>query len=415
MPAAVTSLNSDPPAVILHLLNLDTVGGVENLFHHFITFGPPPAGKTDHALVTGGAIHPYFESALRARLASIQYAKSWHGLKLPKRPRCVRCWHQARLLQRVHPQVGVLWNRFGDLTSLQGLKHQGVRVIHYEHGAGWLAPKTAANDQFLGGVDLAVCASVAARRVLQLRWGYAGRIAVVLNCLRPDIAPENPRPKALPRDRPVRLGVAARLVPLKGVGVTLHALRLLLDAGHQVELQVAGSGPLQPFLAQEARRLGLGSALVFRGCIQDMREFYQRIDLLLVPSVREPFGLVIVEAAAHGCPAICSQIDGIPEAVVDGQTGVCLRPTVELAEGLKFGGHLSDFPSSIYDPIADQMTEPRWLAPDRLAGAVADLLGEPERYARLSGAAIRHVQENFSTSRYVTQLREVIEHAARRG
>ena len=271
MPASATSFNSAPPAAILHLLNLDTVGGVENLFHHFISFGQPPAGQTDHALVTGGAIHPYFESALRARLASIQYAKSWQGLKLPKWPRCVRRWHQARLLQRVQPQVGVLWNRFGDLTSLAGLKHQGVRVIHYEHGAGWLAPKSAANEQFLGGVDLAVCASVAARRVLQLRWGYAGRIAVVLNCLRPDIAPEVPRPKALPQDRPVRLGVAARLVPLKGVGVTLHALRRLLDAGHRVELHVAGSGPLQPFLAQEGRRLGLGSALLPRAMWESRR------------------------------------------------------------------------------------------------------------------------------------------------
>ncbi len=205
----------------------------------------------------------------------------------------------------------------------------------------------------------------------------------------------------------MRLGVAARLIPLKGVGVTLHALRLLLDERQPVELHIAGSGPLQPFLVQEARRLGLGSAVTFHGCIQDMPGFYELIDLLLVPSVREPFGLVMVEAAAHGCPVICSKIDGIPEAVVDSQTGVCLEPTLDLHAGLKFGGECADFPSCVYDPKSDRLTEPRFLAPDLLAGAISALTGDSAEYARLSRAAVEHAKERFSTSRYVTHLREV--------
>lgn len=410
-----TSIVSEKPADILHLLNLDTVGGVEHLFHHFVTFPHKTGDQTDHAIITGGPVHPHFEKALKTQLAGIHYAKTWHGMKLPKRPRFIRRWRQDRLIRQLDPDLGVLWNRFGDLTSLEGLKKHGVRVIHYEHGAAWLAPKTPRHEQFLGGVDLAVCASVAAKRVLQLRWGYAGKIEVVLNCLRPDLVPGNQQPKSLPEDRPVRLGVAARLIPLKGVGVALHALRTLLDAHHTVELHIAGGGPLQPFLAQETNRLGLDAAVTFHGCIQDMPAFYEMIDLLLVPSVREPFGLVIVEAAARGCPAVCSRIDGIPEAVVDGQTGVCLSPTVDLASGLRFGGEASEFPPGVYDPQSDQMVEPRFLAPDLLAGAIAALLGDPETYARLSGAAIEHAKENFSTAQYVADLRHVFARALKAG
>ena len=406
-----TSSSSENPAAILHLLNLDTVGGVEHLFYHFVTFPHKSGGQTDHAIITGDPVHPHFDKTLRTHLASIDYAKSWRGVKLPKRPRFIRRWRQDRLIRLRKPDLGVLWNRFGDLTSLAGLKKEGVPVVHYEHGAAWLTPKTPPHERFLGGVDLAVCASFAAKRVLQLRWGYAGRIEVVLNCLRPDLAPGNQQARTLPADRPVRLGIAARLIPLKGVGVALHALRTLLDAHHHVELHIAGSGPLQPFLVQETKRLGLDSAVRFHGCIQDMSAFYELIDLLLVPSVREPFGLVIVEAAARGCPAVCSKIDGIPEAVVDGQTGVCLEPAIDLAGGLRFGGKLTDFPPGVYDPGADQMVEPRFLAPDALAGAIATLLGDSPKYAALSRAAIEHAKKNFSTSHYVAHLRQVFRRA----
>jgi len=411
VPFTPTSFSSANPAAILHLLNLDTVGGVEHLFYNFATFPHKSGHQTDHAIITGGPVHPHFDKTLRTHLASIHYAKSWHGIKIPKRPRFIRRWCQDRLIRQRNPDLGVLWNRFGDLTSLAGFKKEGVPVIHYEHGVAWLAPKTPLHEQFLGGVDLAVCASFAAKRVLQLRWGYAGRIEVVLNCLRPNLVPESQRPKSLSGGHPVRLGVAARLIPLKGVGVALHALRTLLDAHHDVELHIAGSGPLQPFLVQETNRLGLYSAVTFHGCIQDMSEFYELIDLLLVPSVREPFGLVIVEAAARGCPAICSKIDGIPEAVMDGQTGLCLEPTIDLTSGLRFGGKPSDFPPGVYDPISDQMTEPRFLAPDALAGAIATLLGAPETYARLSRAAVEHAKEHFSTSRYVAHLRQAFQRA----
>jgi glycosyltransferase involved in cell wall biosynthesis len=364
-----------------------------------------PSAGWNSSSISLWPIHPYFREQLLPRLQSVHYTKTWRGIKIPGRPRSLRRLRQERLIGKLHPDLGVLWNRFGDLSSLNGLRKHGARVIHYEHGAAWLAPLDQSNREFLSGIDSVICASHAAKRVLQLRWGFSGRIEVVLNCLRPGLIPDKPVPRSLPTDRPVRLGIAARLIPLKGVGIALHALRALLDNGRQIELHIAGTGPFESFLAGRAGRLELGTTATFHSSLQDMSEFYRMIDLLLVPSVREPFGLVIVEAAAHGCPAICSLVDGIPEAMIDGQTGICLKPTLDLSAGYLFGGTAEDFPAAVYAPDTDRLIEPRFLDPLVLASSIGDLLDDPERYSRLSAAAIQHALANYSATEYARQLR----------
>src|SRR5579871_5125593 len=196
--------------IILHILNLDTVGGVEQLFHQFIASPSAFEEQDDHALITGGPIHSYFKEQLVPRLKSIEYTKTWRGLKIPRSPRNLRRMHEDRLVRKVRPDLGVLWNRFGDNTSMESLRKCGAHVVHYEHGAAWLAPVVPGNRDFLSGIDSAICASHAAKRVLQLRWGYSGKTEVVLNCLRPELVSAAATPKEIPTDRPVRLGIAAR-------------------------------------------------------------------------------------------------------------------------------------------------------------------------------------------------------------
>jgi len=380
------------------------------MFHCFVAHPQNAARQEDHALVTGGRIHQYLQDQLASHLASIQYAKTWRGLKLPKRPRGIRAAYQSWLVRRLQPQVGVFWNRLGDLTLLGALRRCGARAVYYEHGAAWLSPPTEANRRFLQDVDAIICNSHAAQRVVELRWRCPGTMRVVQYGLRPDLVRGHSRPRSLPTDGPFRLGVAGRLIPLKGMGIVLHALKdMLRRSDRPVELWIAGVGPLASFLARETKALNLGDSVTFKGCVQDMGSFYQSIDLLVVPSVREPFGLVALEAAAHGCPTVGSRVDGIPEAVADGKTGVCLEPTLDLAAGLAFGGDASDFPSQVYDPEQDKLTEPRFLDPRHLADAVLALLNAPERYASLSAAALDRVREQFAFSRYASELRLALE------
>lgn len=394
------------PARVLHSLNLDTVGGVEQLFYHFITGAGAPPDQVDHGWVAGGRVHEFFAS-LETRLASVHYSKFFGPIKIPRRPRALRAWQQRKLIRAVRPDLAVMWNRFGDAAASAELRAAGCPVLHYEHGAGWLAPTSPAHREFLAGVAGAICISRAAQRVLQLRWDYRGPTQVVLNALRPDLIPAEVRPKTLPTDRPLRLGVAARLIPLKGVGVALHTLHALHRRGCRAELHIAGTGPLQPFLVAEARRLGIESAVRFLGVVRDMARFYDQTDLLLAPALREPFGLVIIEAAAHGCPAVCSRVDGLPEAVIERRTGRCLAPGLDLSHASTFGGAAGDFPPWVYDPDGDRLVPPQFLVPEAVAAAVLELLAAPPAYAAMSAAARQHALEHFALPVYARRLRAV--------
>ena len=77
----------------------------------------------------------------------------------------------------------------------------------------------------------------------------------------------------------------------------------------------------------------------FHGAIKDvgkLREFYQMLDYVIVPSVSESFGLVSMEAQFCGTPVVCYDVGGLPETILDMATGLVVRPRTPaaLAEGI---------------------------------------------------------------------------------
>jgi lipopolysaccharide/colanic/teichoic acid biosynthesis glycosyltransferase len=126
-------------------------------------------------------------------------------------------------------------------------------------------------------------------------------------------------------DGPVALFVG-RLVPYKGVEVLLRAL-----ASADVAAVIVGDGPLRASLEAQARALGVSSRAFFLGSAGDesLSAWYSACDFLVLPSVTraEAFGLVQVEAMAHGKPVISTRLPtGVPWVNLDGVTGVTVEP-----------------------------------------------------------------------------------------
>jgi glycosyltransferase involved in cell wall biosynthesis len=118
-----------------------------------------------------------------------------------------------------------------------------------------------------------------------------------------------------------------------------HLVRALSEARPQLGERwgwlLVGEGSLKPHLAGLVRELGLSDHLFLAGSLSDseLHNLYAMSDLFAHPSLYEGSSLVTLEAMAHGLPVIASAVGGIPDKVVEGETGFLVRPgdTAQLA------------------------------------------------------------------------------------
>jgi glycosyltransferase involved in cell wall biosynthesis len=120
-----------------------------------------------------------------------------------------------------------------------------------------------------------------------------------------------------------------RLRIRKGVEVLLEALRELRGRVPGAVLKIAGDGEHRAALERKAAGLGLlGSAVTFLGTRDGsrVRTLLAGAAALVVPSIYEGMPLVVLEAMERGVPVVASAVSGIPEVVVDGETGWLVPP-----------------------------------------------------------------------------------------
>jgi len=115
-----------------------------------------------------------------------------------------------------------------------------------------------------------------------------------------------------------------RLSEEKGIGTLIDAFAGLTRRINNPQLRIVGTGPMEGQLRRKVSELGLDKSITFVGSLQDeplSREYYGAVCMVL-PSRSEPWGLVVNEALAHGCPAVVSDSCGcVPELVHDGVSG----------------------------------------------------------------------------------------------
>lgn len=267
------------------------------------------------------ASHPCAESA-RAMGATVDYSPVWHhsvkpavyphfwwkllALRFRGRPRCV-IHHSGRTW---------LWGHafFAGIPQVQVFHRELVRP--YRFFRRWLAlspgfAKVLADGHSLGGWR-------------KVSWA-------------PNALLETPPPwtETTRGDGPFRLGFIGRAGPGKGTDTLMEAAALLASDGHDFEIVCAGDG--EAFIAAEAARNDIADRVRCVGWQRDLGQFLKSIDLLVLPSVKESFGLVLIEAMAHGKPVLSTRCHGPASIVEDGETGylVPIGDAAALADGLR--------------------------------------------------------------------------------
>lgn len=116
-----------------------------------------------------------------------------------------------------------------------------------------------------------------------------------------------------------------RMVKKKGMHVLLHAFRQFLDAGNKAVLHIGGDGPERKHLEALAETLGLAHEVQFHGWINDADSFITHSDVMVLPSLDEPFGIVVLEIMAKGRPLIATRTDG-PMEILDKNSAYLVDP-----------------------------------------------------------------------------------------
>lgn len=392
---------------VLHRINLNVHGGVENQFAQFLAH-PGVRAALDSEVLLGEPPHENLAAALGRHARAVHTFKRWRGVPVPRWPRELRQRNARRIIGARRPDALLSWSAFAKPELAAGCRRYGVPLLYREGGAAWGDADSASARAFLEQVAGALCNTRASQRMLQLKWDYRGPTRVCLGGVRPDVLEPAPAPRSLSTDRPVRLGSAARLVGVKGVALTLHAMALLRERRIPAVLSVAGDGPDRAALAALAQRLDLGDRVRFLGGVQNMRAFYREVDILMHPALREPLGNVCIEAAANGCVAIATRVDGLAETVIHDVTGIGVPAELDLARYRELGGSVGDLPGEVYDPDLDRLRELRCADPQKLAEAVAALVAAPARFSAMSAAAIAEIRQRFSFDRYVEDMVKAI-------
>src|SRR6266496_3974310 len=186
---------------------------------------------------------------------------------------------------------------------------------------------------------------------------------------------------------PLLIVAVGRLIAKKGFADLIRACGLLVERGRFVQCEIIGEGPLENELRAQIDQLNLQDRVALSGA-KPQREVRQRLagaSGFVLPSVVDAHGgmdnlpTVIMEAMATGLPVISTDVAGIPEMVVQDETGFLVRPG---------------------DAVA-------------LADAIEKVINDRSLAQKLGEAGYERAQELFSIEKNVTQLRALIDSATR--
>src|SRR5205823_3402286 len=133
-------------------------------------------------------------------------------------------------------------------------------------------------------------------------------------------------------------GSVCRLITQKGISYAISAIQQAAEQVPDLHYVIVGDGPLRAVLQAQVVAEDSVHCVHFLGWRDDARAMMAAFDVLLVPSLWEGFGLVLLEAMVARIPIIASQVSALPEIVVDGQTGYLVAP----ADPAALAGRLRD-------------------------------------------------------------------------
>ncbi|MCX5667902.1 MAG: glycosyltransferase family 4 protein [Candidatus Omnitrophica bacterium] len=176
------------------------------------------------------------------------------------------------------------------------------------------------------------------------------------------------------------VGMVGRLESVKGFEYFVDSAKIVISSIPNTKFLIVGDGSLRPSLEERSRRLGIEDKVIFTGWREDMPQIISILDVLVLASLNEAVGRVLLEAGVAGKPTVATAVGGIPEIVKDGETGILVPPG----------------------------------DPEGIAGAVAGLLKDARKRHAMGCAAKEWIKSNFNEEKMVSEIDNIYKELAKR-
>ena len=176
------------------------------------------------------------------------------------------------------------------------------------------------------------------------------------------------------------VGMIGRLEGIKGFEYFIDSAKIVLSSIPNTRFLIVGDGSLRSSLEERSRHLGIEDKVIFTGWREDIPQIISVLDVLVLASLNEAVGRVLLEAGVAGKPAVATAVGGIPEIVKDGETGILVPPK----------------------------------DPERIAAAVTGPLKDARKRYAMGRAAKEWIKSNFNAEKMVSEIGNIYKELAKR-
>lgn len=379
---------------VLHMGHFEIRYGAEKQLLDYLALVKKDPNKINHHVCALRISNPIYEELQRLEIPLIN-TKLWPW-NINKFSNFIKKYNIHIL--HVHNQLRFpLRSRI--LPKLAGIP----LILEHEHGMIWNTSSTGLIKWTNHLVNANICNSNAAKIMLNRKCDIEARViynGVPLPPERKGNINQLKTQLGLPDNTPI-VGFVGRLNNPKGSEAFIRMIPLVKQALPQAKFILVGDGPMRNSLENDVKNLGIKEQVCFLGYQKDAHLLMEQMDVIVVPSFREAFGNVAIEAALTKKPVVASNVDGIAETIIDGETGFLVDCTEPITSRLKGTNRI---PKAVVDGRTRELRPPYLPHTTMLAEKVIKCLQDPELASALGNQAYLRATSLFSLERYRTDL-----------